>query len=95
MVLDMNNNRNEWIELSNHISGKVQEIIEEMDCWKGEVFVWVNGNAAEVNLGTSADSYPGFKESVTEFTVKGHDNVLVPDYERIAEYAYSWFDFRS
>ena len=39
-----------------------QQIINDMDCWKRQVFIWVNGNTAEVNLGISADIFPGFKE---------------------------------
>ena len=90
----MGNQRIGCHTLSDRIAEKVQEYLDEIDSWDGEVFVWVDGDAAEVTLGYPGDDHTGLKESITQFITKDDDGCLTPDYDKIDDYAYSWFDYR-
>ncbi len=83
-----------WQQLSTLIAEKVQEYIDEADTWDGEVFIWTDGNEADVNLGVDGEDYPGEKEHVSDFIVKNDNGVLTPNYDKIDDYASGWFDMR-
>lgn len=90
----MSNQMQDWRELSTLIAEKVQEYIDEIDDWEGEVFIWTDGNEAEVNLGVDGDDNPGERQPVTDFMVKEEDGTLAPDYDKIDDYASGGFDLR-
>ena len=90
----MSNQLQDWRELSTLIAEKVQEYIDEIDAWDGEVFIWTDGNEAEVNLGVDGDENPGERQPVTAFIFKEEDGSLAPDYDKIDDYASGWFDLR-
>lgn len=90
----MRNQRNACRILADTIAEKVQEYINESESWIGLTYLWVDGNSAEVNLGSSDEDYPGLKEPVSEFICDDDEGNPTVDYDKIEEYAYSWFDFR-
>jgi hypothetical protein len=90
----MNNKRQEERDLISLIDDKVQEYIDDRHIWDGPVFIWVNTQPAEVHLGKLTDSFPGVREHVTEFIVNDEGNNPIPDYDKMAEFAYYWFDFK-
>jgi len=90
----MSTQLNDWRQLSTLIAEKVQEYIDEADTWDGEVFIWTDGNEADVNLGVDGENYPGEKEPVADFIVKDDEGSLAPDFDKIDDYASGWFDLR-
>ena len=90
----MGNQRIDCNTLSDRIAEKVQEYLDEMDSWNGDVFLWVDGDTKEVSLGYQGEEHIGFMESITQFITKDDDGCLIPDYDQIDDYAYSWFDYR-
>ena len=90
----MSNQLQDWRELSTLIAEKVQEYIDEIDAWDGAVFIWTDGNEAVVSLGVDGDDKPGERQPVSGFIIKEEDGTLVPDYDKIDDYASGWFDLR-
>lgn len=90
----MSTQLHDWQQLSTLIAEKVQEYIDEADSWDGEVFIWTEGNEADVNIGVDGEDYSGEKEPVAHFIVKNDDGSSAPDYDKIDDYASSWFDLR-
>ena len=90
----MSNQRNDWHALADRIAEKVQEFIDEVDAWEKEPFLWVDGNTSEVNLGGEDEEFPGEKNLVSAFVIKGAEGTLSPDFDKIDDYAFGWFDLR-
>ena len=90
----MNNQYQKMRTLSEMMAEKVQEYINEQDCWEGEVFLWIEGNELEVNIGLFNEEYPGEKYLIDEFIASGDDHTITPDYDKIEEYVSGWFDLR-
>lgn len=90
----MRNLRQEWRQLSDCIAEKVQEYINEAACWDGDVFIWIDGNNADVNLGIDGENYPGESRPVSFFLMVDDAEEASPDYDKIEDYASGWFDLR-
>lgn len=90
----MRNLRQEWRQLSGCIAEKIEEYISESACWDGEVFIWIDGNNFDVNLGIDGENYPGERHLVSFFIMADDDGNLSLDYDKIDDFASGWFDFR-
>ncbi len=90
----MRNQRNEWRVLTELIAERAQEYINEADSWDGDVFIWIDGNNANVNLGTDGDSFSGERCPISFFIMDDENGNLTADYDKIDDYASGWFDLR-
>ncbi len=83
-----------WRILVDHIIDKVQEYIDEYECWEDEPMLWVDAESGTVVLGKKGEVYPGEGKQVSDFISKDETGKMEPDFDGIEDFASGWFDFR-
>jgi hypothetical protein len=77
-----------------HIIDKVQEYIDEIDCWQDEPKLWVDAESDTVVLDEKGKEYVGESKQVSEFIRRDDAGKMEPDVDAIEDFASGWFDFR-
>lgn len=84
----------DWRNLTDRITDKVQEYLDEINLWNGNTVLWTDGASGTVTLDDEGGVHPGEGRPVSEFFVHGEDGAPEPDIDAIEDFASGWFDLR-